>query len=178
MVTSCSARNAEYVRSLGADAVLDYARFSGQPDAFGAEVRRELGDDMLTLAWDCVGTEESARMCVAAMSKERGGKYRSLLKVDDNVVKDVNEKVDNEFTLAYFVFGEEFKKWVPLPAKPEDYEFGKMFWEMARGLLAEGKVKAARQDVNRGGKGLEGVLKGLQDMREGKVTGVKLVYTL
>lgn len=176
VVTTCSPRNADYVRSLGADAVIDYTKFS-EPEAFAARVREEVGDE-LALAWDCVGSEESARMCVSAMSKGKGGKYRSLLRVDDSVVRGVNEKVDNGFTLAYFVFGEEFKKWGPFPAKPEDYEFGKMFWEMTRGLLAEGKVKAARQDVNRGGKGLEGVLKGLQEMREGKVSGVKLVYTL
>lgn len=112
------------------------------------------------------------------MSKEKGGKYRSLLGVDDKIIKGVNPKVEGGVTLAYNVFGEDFKKWGPFPAKQQDYEFGKMFWEMSRGLLAEGKVKAARQDVNRGGKGLEGVLKGLQEMREGKVSGVKLVYTL
>lgn len=184
VVTTCSARNADYVRSLGADAVVDYTRFSDgqqEPDAFGAAVRKELGDgdeDALTLAWDCVGTEESARMCVAAMSKAKGGKYRSLLAVGDGVVKGANPKVDNGFTFAYFAFGEAFRKWGPFPAKPEDFEFAKMFWEMSRRLLAEGKVKPARQDVNRGGKGLEGVLKGLQDMKEGKVSGVKLVYTL
>ena len=32
--------------------------------------------------------------------------------------------------------------------------------------------------VNRGGKGLEGVLEGLEDLKEGKVSAAKLVYTL
>lgn len=178
VITTCSPRNFDYVRSLGADAVIDYTQFSS-PDAFGARVREELGGaDDLTLAWDCVGSEDSARLCVSAMSREKGGQYRSLLGVDDKVVKAVNPKVQGGVTLAYFIFGEEFKKWGPFPAKPEDFEFGKMFWEMTRGLLAEGKIKAARQDVNRGGKGLEGVLKGLQEMREERVSGVKLVYTL
>ena len=115
---------------------------------------------------------------MSALSKAEGGKYRSLLPVGDKVIKAVNPKVEGGVTLAYTVFGEAFRKWGPVPANPQDYEFAKMFWEMSRGLLAEGKVKAARQDVNRGGKGLEGVLKGLREMKEGKVSGVKLVYTL
>jgi NADPH:quinone reductase-like Zn-dependent oxidoreductase len=178
VITTCSPRNADYVRSLGADAVVDYTPYASDADGFAARIREEVGSDDLTLAWDCVGTEATARLCVAAMSRAKGGKYRSLLRVDDGVVKGINEKVDSGFSFAYFIFGENFKKWTDLPAKPEDFEFGKMFWELARQLLAEGKVKPARRDVNRGGKGLEGVLKGLQEMREGKVSGVKMVYTL
>lgn len=137
-----------------------------------------MAGEELTLAWDCVSTEDSAQLCAAALSKEKGGKYACLLPVDEKVVKGVNEKVEVEMTLMYLVFGEEFRKWKEYPAQPEEYEFGKMFWELSGRLMAEGKVKAARQDVNRGGKGLEGVLVGLQEMREGKVSGAKLVYTL
>ncbi|KAB5572728.1 chaperonin 10-like protein [Coniochaeta sp. 2T2.1] len=151
VITTCSPSNADYLRSLGADVVIDY---TAHPDAesFSARIRQEVGDD-LTLAWDCVATEDSARMVVAAMSKGKGGKYRSLLGVDNKVIKGMNPKVEGGVTLAYFIFGEEFKKWGPFPKKEKDYEFGKMFWEMTRGLLESGKV-------------------------EGKVNGVKLVYTL
>ena len=176
MVTTCSPANAGYLLSLGADVVVDYTQHP-TPESLASRVREAVGDD-LGLAWDCVGSEHSARACVGALSRERGGKYRSLLGVDDGVIKGVNEKVDNGVTFAYFVFGEEFRKWGPFPARPQDYEFGKTFWEMTRGLLAEGRVRAARQDVNRGGRGLEGVLVGLREMREGRVRGVKLVYTL
>lgn len=65
-----------------------------------------------------------------------------------------------------------------MPAKPEDFEFGKGWWEEARELLANGKVKVHKPEVNQGGKGLEGALGGMQHMREGKVSGVKLVYTM
>lgn len=178
VITTCSPRNSDYVESLGADVVIDYTRYA-TPDDFAERVRAEVGgDDGLRLAWDCVGSADSARRCVSAMSKGEGGQYRSLLGVDQEVIRAVNPKVEGGVTLAYFVFGEEFRKWGPFPARPADFEFGKMFWELTRGLMAEGKVKAARQDVNRGGKGLEGVLVGLQEMREGRVSGVKLVYTL
>lgn len=112
------------------------------------------------------------------MSKTRKGHYRSLLKLDDEIIKGVNGKVDNGFRLAYTMFGEAFDKGRVVPAIPEDYEYGKMFWEVAREALVQGKIKPARADVNRGGKGLEGVLVGLKELKEGKVSGVKLVYTL
>jgi hypothetical protein len=100
-------------------------------------------------------------------------------RVDDEVVRAVNDRVDNGFHIAYTMFGEAFDKtWVVMPAVPEDYEYGKMFWELARGLLEQGKVKPVRGDVNRGGEGLDGVLVGLRELKEGKVSGVKLVYTL
>jgi len=65
-----------------------------------------------------------------------------------------------------------------VPAEPEDFEFVKMFWELARSLLQEGKVRIHRISVNEGGKGLEGVLKGMDLMRQGKISRRKLVYTL
>lgn len=53
-----------------------------------------------------------------------------------------------------------------------------MFWGLARGLLQEGEVRVHRIGVNEGGKGLEGVLKGMDLMRRGKASGRKLVYAL
>jgi hypothetical protein len=44
--------------------------------------------------------------------------------------------------------------------------------------LKEGRVRVHRISVNEGGKGLEGVLKGMDLMRQGKVSARKLVYTL
>lgn len=73
----------------------------------------------------------------------------------------------------YFTFGPK-----ELPAKSEDLEFGKRFWELSRGLLEVGKVKVHRPAVDKYGKGLEGVLKGLDAMRKGEVSAEKLVFTL
>lgn len=46
---------------------------------------------------------------------------------------------------------------------------------MAVKLLSEGAIKVHPPKV---GKGLEGVLEGLDDMRQGKVSGNKLVYKI
>jgi len=57
------------------------------------------------------------------------------------------------------VVGEELEG--ILAAKLEDFEF-------AKGLIAEGKVKLHRIDVGGGGEGLDGVLHGLELLREGR----------
>lgn len=76
----------------------------------------------------------------------------------------------------YTVFGEGFNfgKGSEFPAIPEDFEYTKKFIELTEKLLAEGKLKAHRAKV--GADGLKGVLKGLEDMKAGKVSGEKLVY--
>jgi len=76
------------------------------------------------------------------------------------------------------VVGESFKFGPQeILAKPQDFEFGKKFWELSRELLAEGKIKVHRPSVNKYGKGFEGILEGMKQMKEGKVSGEKLVYT-
>jgi hypothetical protein len=48
----------------------------------------------------------------------------------------------------------------------------------SRRFLVQGKVKVRRPSINKYGKGFEGVLKGMDAMRHGKVSGEKLVFTV
>jgi hypothetical protein len=61
-----------------------------------------------------------------------------------------------------------------MPAKPQDFEFAKTFWELATKLLASQQLTV--HPVKTGKGGLEGVLDGMYQLKEGKVSGVKLVY--
>lgn len=73
------------------------------------------------------------------------------------------------------VLGESFDKLgAHVPAKPENYEFTKEFWQITQGLLATGKLKP--HPINLGKEGLVGVFEGMQQSRLGKVSGEKLVY--
>lgn len=174
VATTCSPHNFEYVKSLGADAVFDYR----SPTLVDDTRAWASDDESLTMAWDCVASTETAKICAAALSRTKNGHYRSLIPVPEEVVRDVNERVDAGFTWAYTAIGEAFEKGHPVPAVPQDYVEAREFWELSRGLLAEGRIKPAKADVNRGGKGLEGVLVGLKELKEGRVSGRKLVYTL
>lgn len=165
VITTCSARNFDLVRRLGADEVYDY----NNPDS-PAKIRESTKNN-LKLVFDTVSLEASARFCDSALSTE-GGEYSALLSV-----KVERENVHDRTTLAYTAIGEAFNFGSePFPAMPQNKEFAANFIPVAEKLLAEKKVKVHPIKVLPGG--LNGVLGGLQDMKEGKVRGEKLVYNV
>lgn len=175
VLTTASPRNFDYLKSLGADAVFDYHT---PTEELAKEIKSQTNNN-LTLAWDCSPTPESAQLSALSMSDSQPGVYGALLPVKDEILKSVNPNVSGGFTMGYTVFGEAFSRGGrDYPAKPEDFAFGQAFWRLSGDLLSQGKFKVARTSVNQGGDGLDGVLKGLHDLREGRVSGTKLVYTL
>ncbi|KAL4785044.1 chaperonin 10-like protein [Aspergillus varians] len=170
VIATSSPHNFSYLKSLGAEQVFDYK----SPTA-GADIRAYT-DNKLKLAWDCTGS--GGKIIAAGLSSE-GGKYAAIMGVNKEEVEAINPNVDGpHVTLMYSIFGERFFKGEETLPKPEEFEFAKGFWEITRGLLADGKLKAPRTIVNRGGDGFEGILKGLDELRANKVSGGKLVYTL
>jgi len=92
------------------------------------------------------------------------------LPVQDFPRKDVT----NNSTLAYTIKGEDIKfRGTPIPGQADHFDFGVRFWAVAEKLLQEGKFKCL-PDVRKGG--LDGVFGGLDELRNGKVSGKKLVY--
>ncbi|KAK8083539.1 hypothetical protein PG996_002320 [Apiospora saccharicola] len=178
VLTTSSPHNFELLRSLGARWTFDY---NAGPESCAADIRRATSGS-LPLAWDCTGL--GAEVCAAALSTEAERDqptYGTIMPIERAVLVRVNPAVRGpRETLMYTVFGERFVKGgKETPADPEEYAFAKEFWELARRLLESGDVKAVTPDVNRGGKGgLDGVLVGLDELRAGKVSGTKLVYTL
>jgi hypothetical protein len=63
-----------------------------------------------------------------------------------------------------------------VPAKQQDFEFAKKFWDLATKLLASQQVVVHPVEV--GSNGLAGVLDGLNRLKQGKVSGAKLVYKI
>ncbi|KAL4940081.1 hypothetical protein BDV06DRAFT_224433 [Aspergillus oleicola] len=171
VLATSSPHNFDYLNSLGAEKVFDY-----ESPNVGAEIR-EYTNNGLKLAWDCTGS--GAEIIGNALSSE-GGKYAAIMPVDKSKVDKVNGNLDGPYlTIMYSIFGERYEKFGKVvEAMPEEYEFAKVFWEVTRELLADDKLKAPRVILNRGSEGLEGVLKGLDELRANKVSGGKLVYTV
>lgn len=163
VLTTCSPRNFDYVKSLGASEAFDY----NDPEA--ASKIRKLTDNKLKLAWDTISEKDSAQFCADALSTESGCIYGTILPV-----KSPRDDVESIGTLMYTIFGEPFKLGAEMPAVKEDFDYAKKFLVMVEGLLKEGKLKAHKQRV--GKDGLEGMLKGMEEMKNGKVSGEKLVY--
>lgn len=165
VLTTCSPRNFDFVKSLGAAEAYDYR----DPDC-GKKIN-EATNNSLKLIWDTISLESSAKICADAMSSDTSGaRYGSILPV-----KFPREGVQTTFTFMYTIFNDAFEKaGRNNPAVPEDFEFAKEIFGITEKLLAEGKLIPHPEKV--GSDGLEGVLQGLQDLKNDKVTGQKLVY--
>jgi NADPH:quinone reductase-like Zn-dependent oxidoreductase len=168
IITTCSPQNFDLVKSLGADAAFDYK----DPDC--AQKIREYTKDSLTHSLDCISSKESAEICSQAIGS-KGGAVCYLLSI-----KHDREDVEVKVVLGYTVMGEYFSFHIggktEYPAQLQDLEFGKKFWNLTEKLLAEGQIRP--HPIELGDGGLNGVFEGLQAMREGRVSGKKLVYRI
>lgn len=176
VIASASPYNFEYLKSLGADILVDYHKDTG-------ELAKEISTAAkgpLTLAWDCSPSEKSAEVAARAMSTAENGIYATVDPfTPPDHLKATNPMVEAKFQLGYTIFGDEFVLGpVTFPRSADDVEFGAAFWERTAGFLKEKKLQTTRITVNQGGAGLEGVLVGLDDLFQGKVAGTKLVYTM
>ncbi|KAK0619109.1 putative zinc-binding oxidoreductase ToxD [Immersiella caudata] len=154
VVATSSPVSFDLLKSLGADHVLDY----NDPEV--ADKMKALTNNSLT----------------AAISPEsmgpKGGVVTYLLHT-----KHAREDVVNRYILAYTGLGDEFTigPWY-FPAKPEDKQYTAAFWHLTKKLLAREEIRPHPADVHEGG--LEGIFDELQLLREKRVSGKKLVYTI
>ncbi|KAA8642466.1 hypothetical protein EYZ11_001046 [Aspergillus tanneri] len=121
-------------------------------------------------------TGESIIKCCAALSPPRTDckiKYCGLFTVGALPRSDI----EAGFTMAYTALGESQQKWDNYyPGSSEDARFIGDFMKLTSELVKEKKIQTHPAEV--GSDGLEGVLKGLNRLRKGDLSGVKLVYTL
>ncbi|RYC56258.1 hypothetical protein CHU98_g9945 [Xylaria longipes] len=160
---------------------IKYAKASGLTSpTVGADIRA-LTENKLKYAWDCTG--HGAAISAAALSdNEEGGKpkYGSIIPAKREIFDEINPVVEGPyFTLGYDAYGDEFPRfgtqYIP---DPEEISFADMFWTLTQELLASGRLTPLKPEVNRFGSGLQGVLHGLDELRNDRVSGTKLVYTL
>ncbi|KAJ5648630.1 Protein TOXD [Penicillium lividum] len=165
VLTTCSPRNFDLVRRLGADAVFDYR------DLEAASEIKKLTNDNLKLVFDCISLEDSVKFCDAAISSS-GGDYSNLL-----AARIERENVNSRSTVAYSISGEDwrYRDW-EIAGKPEDKAHAEMFFPIVEVLLQQGKVEVHPPKV--GEEGLKGVLEGLELLKNDKISGEKLVYNI
>ena len=162
VVATASPHNFDLLRKLGADHVFDYKEAD-----VGSKIR-EATSNKLKLVFDCIAEHGSEHICAAAISSE-GGQYSALLPFP---LKNFPRKdVKHGWTLGYTALGEKFSD--SFPASQEDYDFGVKFWKASEELVNSGKIKVHPTQVQ---DGLEKIPQGLDDLKAGKVSGIKLVY--
>ncbi|KAJ5110634.1 hypothetical protein N7532_001169 [Penicillium argentinense] len=165
VVTTCSEANRSLMFELGAHSVFDYH------DAEVGEQIKEDTDDALEFVLDTVSTPQSAAICSAAISSA-GGSYNALLDV-----KSARDDVDSHVSMAYDVLGETYRMGAQeITPDGSNLEFGIKWWALAQKLLQARRIQPHPYQVKSGG--LEGILSGLQLLREGRVRASKLVYKI
>lgn len=173
VITTCSPHNFELVKSFGADAVFDY-----KSPTCAADIK-EFTRNRLTYSWDCTG--DGAGVCAAAMSDAEPGVYGTIMPSDYELITKTNPKVEGQpFMRGYDAQGENYLWFGQIPVTPdlEEMKYYQFFLELTQPFLENGSIKPPRAVLNKTGSGLEGVLKGLEDMEAGKISGEKLVYTI
>lgn len=166
VLTTCSPHNFDLVRSLGADAVFYYN------DTEAVSRIREYTQNSLKLVLDTIATESTAQYCIDAMSSA-GGDYTAINYVTIPSWSNIN----CHFTLSYTALGEDFTFGpAHFVAQPEDKEFIERFLTNAEKLVADGKIRVHPPRLCPDG--LKGVLNGMRLMKEGNVSGEKLVYNI
>ncbi len=187
VITTCSPKHFELMKELGANEVYDYVCLQGShsnitkhsSDRFcrfqhipniGEQIRAS-ADNRLTTVFDTVALDTTATICAAALGSD-GGVYCNLLGVDFP-----RKDAQSIFFLGYSLSGESYIfEGDTYEAQPKDFVFGVKFYEIAEKLWAEGKWKPHPQRIEGGG--LLGAVSGMQEMREGNVSGEKLVYRI
>lgn len=163
VITTASPKHFDLLRDRGADVVLDYR----SPNV-SAQIKSHT-DGHLHHVLDCVALPETVAICAEAFSPD-GGIYCSLLP-EECPRKDVK----SIFFLGYSLSGEDYIFESEFyAAEPESFAFAKQYLPLVETLWSQGKWKAHPARVGDGG--LLGVFAGMQEMQEGKVSGVKLVY--
>ncbi|KIW19441.1 hypothetical protein PV08_00013 [Exophiala spinifera] len=167
VLTVCSRQSAHLAEAFGADAVFDYSDHNCEND-----LRNETGGN-IQYTVDCISDHQSAAICAAAMGC-KSGFYISLTANGPTInARDVQTIKIVGFT----ILGREFSfgfKGVASPVVEEDVAFATQFAVLIEQFFSDDKIKPLRAEVRV--EGLSGIVSGLNDLREGKVHGKRLVY--
>ncbi|KAI9653485.1 MAG: hypothetical protein M1831_006033 [Alyxoria varia] len=175
-VTTCSPDNFDLVKSYGASAAFSY-----KDSDCGAQIRANT-KNKLRHAFDCITEGSSFQICCDALSSEssetddsKKPQYSGLLPI--NYETFPRKDIAARYTMAYSMNGEPKQgKNGEEPGDQREFEFLKGFTGLTEKLWGERKLKSPPELVREGG--LEGVLEGLKDLKEGRVRGGKLVYAI
>lgn len=172
VLTTCSPRNFQLVKALGAHDTFDYHDVETCGPAIRAATR-----DGLMYALDCVAEGNSHRICADALTSRGSSvaRYTASLPIGDAFPR---HDVQHGWTSGYSSFGEGTHLAGPLgEANSADLDFATRFWKLAGALLSQDRIRLGPSVHLRHG-GLQGVPDGLSELKSGSVSAGKLVYVL
>ncbi|WFD43762.1 hypothetical protein MPSI1_002426 [Malassezia psittaci] len=173
VIATASPKNEAFLKGLGASEIVDYK------DPSAAEKIAEAHPD-LTYAFDTFSEKGSSEACARALSKTQPGKLVTILPFSPEL-RSVNPKIQATFFLLYTTEGKATSLFGVECSQKEAEEDNKYLGEFTRSQaltnwLRSGLVRPDRTEPQSGG--LESILEGLDLLRQGKVSGQKLTYSV
>ncbi|KAK2612311.1 hypothetical protein QQS21_001737 [Conoideocrella luteorostrata] len=166
-ITTCSRRNFDLVKASCAEVAFDYNE-ADCADRVKAYTKDELG-----FALDCSCRSASMEFCYEVIGRY-GGRYTTLEPYPVSLAK--RKRVKADWLLGPALVGREIAWKDPYYIKPdlELLAFGRDWFKTAQGLVDAGRVTSHPIRVlDR--VGFDGVLEGIEILRQGKLSGEKLV---
>lgn len=169
-LATCSPHNFNLVVDAGAVRAFDYHSSTCARDIRGYT------DGKLTLAMDCIGERGSTAIAYGAIGLQ-GGKYISTSPIARGL-RLRRKKVQPDWILGYTVFGQnvELGGNYAVVADPEDKKFAAFWMSRMEEMLAAGQLQP--HPIKTQPDGLLGIIRDLDLIRDGAVSGKKLVYSL
>ncbi|KAF4457543.1 Zinc-type alcohol dehydrogenase-like protein C2E1P3.01 [Fusarium austroafricanum] len=168
VITTCSPRNFDVLRSLGATHVFDYS---------DSDVVKSIKDvaPSLRCVFDTIGTKTSS--VTASQAIDENGGTLTTTRPDKSFTENVTKQTKVTPVLVWTAFNIFIQyKEAQFQASEDDHKLGVEFNEKLPGWIEEGKIKPNKpKDLPAG---LNAAVKGFQEHRDGKISGYKLVYEL
>ncbi|KAI8623137.1 GroES-like protein [Xylariaceae sp. FL1651] len=169
VVTTCSPKNFALVKAYGADLTFDYAERS-TPEIIRGNTRNRL-----RYALDCITDDDSVACCYTALGRI-GARYTCLEHCHDEL--QTRKAVKFEFLMSLEVFGKpvRLEGAYGRDANPSRHKAAVAWFREFQRMVDEGKLIVHPTEMIEGG--LDGVIKGLQRLQTGSVSGTKLVASI
>ncbi|OSS53178.1 hypothetical protein B5807_02539 [Epicoccum nigrum] len=169
VLTTCSPRNFDLVRQLGANETFDY-----KTSDCAAKIRAHC-DNALEIAIDCVSEDSTMKFCYEAIGRA-GGQYTALNPFNNQLA--TRRVIEPDWILATRISGGASTWPAPYASDPEPRlrELAVPIFAEIQRLLLEGKIQP--HPIRTEGGGYEGLIKGVDLIRKGGLSGQKLVYSL
>ncbi|KAI0972281.1 hypothetical protein F4678DRAFT_429841 [Xylaria arbuscula] len=170
VIATCSQRSFDSVRAFGADHVFDYNSETAADDI------RALARNCLHFALDCITTPDTTKLCYAALGRS-GGRYVAIDPYSEAVVS-TRAVVHDDWVFGLEPLGDEIAWPAPHGRKPNPVaqDFLQKWHPTMKSLINRGLIRSHPQSIRDGG--LAGALNGIEDIRQKRDGGKKLIYTL
>lgn len=166
MITTCSPRNFDLVRSYGADLVFDYNSVTC------AKEIRNATKNALRYTLDPFSDMRSVSICQEALGRT-GGRYCGLEQYQEQLFS--RRTVKHELVMGGAISGKGVQLPEPYGVAPnaEIGNWARNWYKVVQVLINEGKIRPVPVEILPGG--IDAVIGGLGILKSGQVSGKKLV---